>query len=195
MNNPMQSLEGQLLIAMPSMGDPRFDRTVIYLCAHSADGAMGFVVNRIMEQPSVPDFLKQLNIISEDEEGGLSDRVRGMQLHMGGPVEPGRGFVLHSPDYQSETTLKIDEGVSLTATLEILRAIAIDSGPKNVLLALGYSGWAGGQLEEEIVSNGWLTSPSDPALLFDTVNDTKYDRALQRMGINPSLLSGEAGHA
>ena len=195
MKKPMQSLEGQLLIAMPNMGDPRFERTVIYLCAHSGDGAMGFVVNRVMEQPSVPDFLKQLNIIEEAEEASLPQAMRSLQLHMGGPVEPGRGFVLHSPEYQSDTTLRIDDGVALTATLEILRAIAIGAGPRQVLLALGYSGWAGGQLEEEIVSNGWLTSPADPSLLFDPANETKYDRALKRMGITPSLLSGDAGHA
>ena len=195
MKDPMDTLEGQLLIAMPNMGDPRFERTVIYLCAHSREGAMGFVINRTMEQPTIPDFLKQLNIIAEGEEDTISDELRRMSLHIGGPVEPGRGFVLHSPEYESDTTLKIDPGVSLTATLEILRAIAIGQGPKEILLALGYSGWAGGQLEEEIVSNGWLTSPSDPSLLFDPADETKYERALQRLGINPSLLSGDAGHA
>lgn len=195
MKQAMQSLEGQLLIAMPNMGDPRFERTVIYLCAHSREGAMGFVINRTMERPSVPDFLKQLNIIADGEERTLSEELRRMPLHMGGPVEPGRGFVLHSPDYRAESTLRIDDDVSLTATLEILRAIAVGRGPRAAMMTLGYSGWAGGQLEEEIVSNGWLTAPSDPELLFDTANDTKYERALQRLGINPSLLSGEAGHA
>lgn len=195
MKQAMQTLEGQLLIAMPNMGDPRFERTVIYLCAHSREGAMGFVINRTMDRPSIPDFLKQLNIIADGEEDTISEELRRMPLHMGGPVEPGRGFVLHSPDYRAESTLRIDEEVSLTATLEILRAIAVGRGPRAAMLTLGYSGWAGGQLEEEIVSNGWLTSPSDPELLFDPANDTKYDRALQRLGINPSLLSGEAGHA
>lgn len=195
MKQAMQTLEGQLLIAMPNMGDPRFERTVIFLCAHSREGAMGFVINRTMDRPSIPDFLKQLNIIADGEEDTISEELRRMPLHMGGPVEPGRGFVLHSPDYRAESTLRIDEEVSLTATLEILRAIAVGRGPRAALLTLGYSGWAGGQLEEEIVSNGWLTSPSDPELLFDPANDTKYDRALQRLGINPSLLSGEAGHA
>ncbi|GIL02038.1 MAG: UPF0301 protein [Alphaproteobacteria bacterium] len=195
MKQAMQTLEGQLLIAMPNMGDPRFERTVIFLCAHSREGAMGFVINRTMDRPSIPDFLKQLNIIADGEEDTISEELRRMPLHMGGPVEPGRGFVLHSPDYRAESTLRIDEEVSLTATLEILRAIAVGRGPRAALLTLGYSGWAGGQLEEEIVSNGWLTSSSDPELLFDPANDTKYDRALQRLGINPSLLSGEAGHA
>jgi len=191
----METLEGQLLIAMPNMSDPRFERAVIYLCAHSREGAMGFVVNRTMEQPTLPDFLKQLNIVSDGEERAIPQALRRMPLHSGGPVEPGRGFVLHSPDYRAETTLPIDAGVSLTATLEILRAIATGKGPRDVILALGYSGWAGGQLEEEIASNGWLTSPSDPELLFDGADETKYERALRRMGINPSLLSGEAGHA
>ena len=191
----MEPLEGQLLIAMPNMSDPRFERAVIFICAHSREGAMGFVVNRAMEQPTLPDFLKQLNIVDDAGEGSIPPELRRMPLRTGGPVEPGRGFVLHSPDYRSDTTLPIDAGVSLTATLEILRAIATGRGPRDIILALGYSGWASGQLEDEIAANGWLTSPSDPALLFDPDDDTKYERALRRMGINPSLLSGEAGHA
>jgi putative transcriptional regulator len=194
-NDKMQTLEGQLLIAMPNMGDPRFERTVIFLCAHSPDGAMGFVVNRTMEQPSIPDFLKQLNIITDEEDITISEELQRMPLHIGGPVEPGRGFVLHSSEYRSDSTLRIDANISLTATLEILRAIATGNGPREVLLALGYSGWAGGQLEEEIASNGWLTSPADPTLLFDPTDEAKYERALRSMGINPSLLSGDAGHA
>jgi len=189
------TLEGQFLIAMPSMGDPRFERTVIFLCAHSQDGAMGFVVNQVMERPSLPDFMRQLSIIADDEEDRMPEELQQMPLHTGGPVEPGRGFVLHSPEYHLETTVRIDEQVSLTATLEILRAIATGRGPERVMLALGYSGWAGGQLEEEIAANGWLTSPADASLVFDRADETKYERALRNLGIDPSLLSGEAGHA
>ena len=188
-------LSGQLLVAMPGMGDPRFERTVIYLCAHSRDGAMGFVINQVMERPSLPDFMRQLSIIGEDEEDRMPDELRRAPLHTGGPVEPGRGFVLHSPEFHLETTVRIDDEVSLTATLEILRAIATGRGPERVMLALGYSGWASGQLEEEIAANGWLTSPADAALVFDGANETKYERALRKLGIDPSLLSGEAGHA
>lgn len=189
------TLEGQFLIAMPSMGDPRFERTVIYLCAHSQEGAMGFVINQVMERPSVPEFLRQLSIIGEDESEPVSAELERMPLHTGGPVEPGRGFVLHSPDYALETTVSIDPEVSLTATLEILRAIATGRGPRHVMLALGYSGWASGQLEEEIASNGWLTAHADTALLFDRADESKYERALRGLGIDPGLLSGEAGHA
>lgn len=195
MSDDLHKLEGQFLIAMPSMGDPRFERTVIYLCAHSREGAMGFVINQTMERPTVPEFLRQLNIINEDEVDNVPEALRALPLHTGGPVEPGRGFVLHSPEYALDTTVRIDPNVSLTATLEILRAIATGRGPRHILLALGYSGWAAGQLEEEIASNGWLTSPADAALLFDLSQDGKYERALQKLGINPSLLSGDAGHA
>ncbi|MCG6859575.1 MAG: YqgE/AlgH family protein [Salaquimonas sp.] len=195
MNDKTDSLEGQFLIAMPSMGDPRFERTVIYLCAHSQEGAMGFVINQVMERPSMLDFMRQLSIISEDEEDGIPEELQHTPLHTGGPVEPGRGFVLHSPEYHLETTVRVDDQVSLTATLEILRAIATGRGPKRVMLALGYSGWASGQLEEEIAANGWLTSPADAAILFDAADESKYERALRRLGIDPSFLSGEAGHA
>jgi len=195
MDDDTDSLEGQFLIAMPNMGDPRFERAVVYLCAHSQEGAMGFVINQTMERPSVPDFFSQLNIIAEGEEDKMPQEVRDLPLHTGGPVEPGRGFVLHSPEFHLETTVRIGDDISLTATLEILRAIAMGRGPRQILMALGYSGWAGGQLEEEIAANGWLTSPGDPALLFDHNHETKYERALRSLGINPSLLSGEAGHA
>ncbi len=195
MDDKTDSLEGQFLIAMPGMGDPRFERTVIFLCAHSNDGAMGFVVNQVMERPSLPDFMRQLSIISDDEDDIISDELEQMPLHTGGPVEPGRGFVLHSPDFHLETTVRIDEQVSLTATLEILRAIATGRGPERAMLALGYSGWASGQLEEEIAANGWLTSPADATLVFDRGDDTKYERALRNLGIDPSFLSAEAGHA
>ncbi len=191
----IETLQGQFLIAMPNMGDTRFEKSVVYLCAHSADGAMGFVINRTLEKPSIPDFLHQLNIVTEEERDEMPAQLRLAPLYSGGPVEPGRGFVLHSPDYTSETTLVIEDAVSLTATLEILRAISLGRGPRSVFMALGYSGWAGGQLEEEIAANGWLTCRSDAGLIFDRDQDTKYSRALRGMGVNPLLLSGQAGHA
>ena len=191
----IETLQGQFLIAMPNMGDTRFEKSVVYLCAHSADGAMGFVINRTLDTPTIPQFLHQLNIVSEEERDAMPPALAQAPLYSGGPVEPGRGFVLHSPDYTSETTLTIDESVSLTATLEILRVISLGRGPSRVFMALGYSGWAAGQLEEEIAANGWLTCTADSGLIFDRDQETKYTRALRSMGINPLLLSAQAGHA
>jgi putative transcriptional regulator len=180
---------------MPNMGDPRFERSVVYLCAHTREGAMGFIVNKVLEKPTIPDFLLQLNIIDDAEKRTLAQQLAGTPLHNGGPVEPGRGFVLHSPDYGAESTLAIDANISLTATLEILRAIVLGKGPKQAMIALGYSGWASGQIEEEIASNAWIISKADPGIVFDGGHEAKYDRALRQMGINPHLLSGQAGHA
>jgi putative transcriptional regulator len=191
----METLQGQFLIAMPNMGDTRFEKSVVYLCAHSADGAMGFVINRTLETPTIPQFLHQLNIVNDEERDAMPPELSQAPLYSGGPVEPGRGFVLHSPDYHSETTIAIDETVSLTATLEILRVISLGRGPGRVFMALGYSGWAAGQLEEEIAANGWLTCNADSGLIFDRDQDTKYTRALRSMGVNPLLLSTQAGHA
>ncbi|MCB1455018.1 MAG: YqgE/AlgH family protein [Nitratireductor sp.] len=195
MHSDMDTLEGQFLIAMPNMGDQRFERTVVYICSHSHEGAMGLVVNRSLEKPGIVEFFEQLNIVTGDETLALPAEIRATQLGVGGPVEPGRGFVLHSPDFQSENTMLIDADVCLTATLEILRAIARGTGPQKAMIALGYAGWGSGQLEEEISSNGWLTSQADSSIIFDPYNDTKYERALRNMGINPLLLSAESGHA
>ena len=195
MNGDMETLEGQFLIAMPNMGDQRFERTVVYMCSHSPEGAMGLVINRSLEKPGIADFFEQLNILTGDEKNVLPDAVRSSQLGVGGPVEPGRGFVLHSPDFRSDNTMVIDADVCLTATLEILRAIARGRGPRRAMIALGYAGWGTGQLEEEISSNGWLTSQADSSIIFDPHNETKYERALRNMGINPLLLSADAGHA
>jgi putative transcriptional regulator len=191
----IETLQGQFLIAMPNMGDTRFEKSVVYLCAHSPDGAMGFVINRPLDTPTIPQFLHQLNIVTEEERDVMPPELAQGPLYSGGPVEPGRGFVLHSPDYTSETTLAIDDAVSLTATLEILRVISLGRGPSRVFMALGYSGWAAGQLEEEIAANGWLTCTADSGLIFDRDQETKYTRALRSMGINPLLLSAQAGHA
>lgn len=182
------SLTGQLLVAMPSMTDPRFERTVIYVCAHSAEGAMGLVVNRLIDSLTFPGLLEQLGI----ETSGLDD---DLPIHFGGPVESSRGFVLHSADYVQDSTLVIEHDVALTATIDVLRAIASGQGPRRRVMALGYAGWAPGQLDAEIQANGWLLVPPDQELLFDADNDTKWDRALAKLGIDLSLLSSEAGHA
>lgn len=189
-------LDGQLLVAMPAMADPRFSRAVIYLCAHSSDGAMGIIINQHAPHISFCELLEQLNIASEDEAIRMPTDLRSMAVHVGGPVETGRGFVLHSSDYYADdSTLPIDEGVCLTATIDILRAMARGSGPDQALLALGYAGWAPGQLENEIQSNGWLHCPADSELIFDRNIDAKYHRALTKIGIDPSRLVNDSGHA
>jgi putative transcriptional regulator len=189
-------LDGHLLIAMPSMGDPRFARSVVYLCAHSSDGAMGIVINKLATEVNFRELLVQLDIVQARNEQHLPSGVDQVRVHRGGPVETGRGFVLHSSDFFLENaTLPIADGVCLTATLEILRAISEGRGPRRALLALGYAGWAPGQLEFEIQANGWLHSPTDRGILFDDDIDSKYDRALAKIGVEPGMLSGEAGHA
>ena len=188
-------LDGQLLIAMPIMTDKRFARSVIYMCAHSAEGAMGLIINQRASHISFSELMKQLSIVpdgSDDIEIELAD----MDVHVGGPVETGRGFVLHSADYYAaDSTLPIDEGVSLTATIDILKAIAGGKGPDRAILALGYAGWRAGQLESEIAANGWLHCSADADLLFDRDLEQKYERALSKIGIDPSHLVSEAGHA
>lgn len=189
------SLTGQFLIAMPGMGDQRFEKSVIFVCAHSEDGAMGFIINQSMMSPDIGEFFTKLEIITDEEQDTVSEELAHRSLNMGGPVEPGRGFVLHTPDYESETSLKIGDNVCLTATLEILRAIAMGRGPEQILLVLGYSGWGAGQLESEIISNGWLNCEADHDILFDQNHETKYERALAILGVDPLLLSSESGHA
>ena len=189
-------LDGQLLIAMPVMSDPRFARSVIYLCAHSEDGAMGLIINQRASHISFPDLLERLGIATEDADDGTAEDTGSMSIHVGGPVETGRGFVLHSSDYFAEdSTLTIEDGVCLTATLDILKAIAAGNGPDRAILALGYAGWSPGQLEIEIQANGWLNCPADPDLIFDKNLETKYARALAKIGIDPSHLVSDAGHA
>ncbi|MEL7525736.1 MAG: YqgE/AlgH family protein [Pseudomonadota bacterium] len=190
------SLEGQFLIAMPSMADSRFEHSVIYLCSHSDQGAMGLVVNQIARHLSLEELLIQLDILNDESAIRLPDSVRDMNVHKGGPVEVERGFVLHSDDFMlNQSTLTIDNGICLTATLEILRALAQGDGPEQAILALGYAGWAPGQLENEIQANGWLTAPADPEILFDTDFGAKWHRALGSMGIDPAMLYTDAGHA
>jgi putative transcriptional regulator len=181
-------LSGQFLAAMPAMGDPRFERALIYICAHSEDGAMGLVVNQPLEELKFPDILEQMGI----ESSPACDRII---VHCGGPVEAARGFVLHSSDYQMDGTLVVNESVALSATTEILKSIAYGTGPKKCLMALGYAGWGEGQLDEEIKSNAWLNVPVDSGLLWSEDSDSKWDRALGTLGISPAALVGEAGHA
>lgn len=189
-------LDGQMLIAMPSMRDERFMRSVIYICAHSSDGAMGIVVNQLAGDIDFPKLLVKLDVIPEDQRIQLPSDARSMQVLKGGPVETQRGFVLHSADYFMEnSTLPIDDGICLTATIDILKAIAHGSGPANAILALGYAGWAPGQLESEIQDNGWLHCSADRDLIFGEDAGGKYFRALQKLGIQPGMLSSEAGHA
>jgi putative transcriptional regulator len=188
-------LDGKILVAMPTMRDERFARSVIYICAHSADGAMGIVINQPAKNIKFPDLLKQLGVIE-----GVSDMraPRGAPIRVvnGGPVESGRGFVLHTNDvFIDNSTMPIEDNICLTATLDILRSIAVGEGPEQALLALGYAGWDAGQLEREIHANGWLHCEADQDIVFDAEVDTKYARALRKIGIDPAMLSSEAGHA
>jgi putative transcriptional regulator len=189
-------LEGQVLVAMPGMVDQRFARSVIYLCAHSKEGAMGIVVNQRAKRIKFSDLLVQLEVINEQDVIQLPRRADGMQVLKGGPVETQRGFVLHSSDYHvADTTMPIDKTVSLTATVDILRAIAQGAGPYQAVLALGYAGWSPGQLEKEIQQNGWLSCEADADLVFGADLDLKYGRAMRKIGIDPAMLVSEAGHA
>ena len=188
-------LDGQLLVAMPGVGDPRFERAVIYLCAHSPDGAMGIRINQAAPQLTFPDVLSRLNIMPEGDIR-LPKEASVLPVHRGGPVETSRGFVLHSADYViDDSTLLIDDGICLTATLEILKAIAAGNGPSQALLALGYAGWGPGQLEHELQANGWLNCPARPEILFTPNLDRKYDIALADIGIDPAMLSSVGGSA
>ncbi len=189
-------LDGQMLVAMPVMEDERFARSVIYVCAHSSEGAMGIIVNRPAGSIDFPELLVQLDIISESDHIKLPETAESMKVLKGGPVETGRGFVLHSSDFFiKDATLPIDDDICLTATLDILKAIARGAGPKHAILALGYAGWAPGQLETEIQSNGWLHCPADPELVFGNDIEDKYLRALRKIGIDPGMLSNASGHA
>ncbi len=189
-------LDGQLLIAMPVMDDERFARSVIYVCAHSSEGAMGIIVNRPAGSLDFSDLLVQLDIIKKGDRISLPESAESMKVLKGGPVETGRGFVLHSSDFFiQDATLPIDDGICLTATVDILKAIASGGGPKHAILALGYAGWAPGQLENEIQGNGWLHCAADADLIFGRDVEEKYLRALNKIGIDPAMLSAEAGHA
>ncbi|MDZ4790594.1 MAG: YqgE/AlgH family protein [Hyphomicrobiales bacterium] len=188
-------LEGQLLIASPSMLDPRFARTVVYLCAHTASGAMGIVINQPAPNIRFSNLLEQLDIIGENDIMPAT-QVQDMAVHLGGPVEKSRGFVLHSSDYfVRNSTLTVGSSICLTATIDILKALAAGSGPDRALMALGYAGWGAGQLESEIASNSWLNCDADADLIFNSDAAIKYELAFAKIGIDPAFLVSEAGHA
>jgi putative transcriptional regulator len=189
-------LDGQLLVAMPGMPDQRFARSVIYVCAHSEEGAMGIIVNRPARKVTFSELLIQLEVIRPDEAIRLPAQAEAVQVLKGGPVETGRGFVLHSNDFFIDnSTLPIDSAVSLTATIDILRAIARGDGPDRAILALGYAGWSAGQLEAELQENGLLNIPADASLIVDEALGSKYERALHKVGIDLGRLSSDLGHA
>ena len=182
-------LSGQLLIAMPGMGDPRFARSVVYICAHSEDGAMGLIVNKPTPEVRFSELLEQLEIPAGAE-------MRDIRVHFGGPVDNARGFVLHSTDYSSgRATLRVDDSVAMTATLDVLEELAHGRGPSSSLLALGHAGWGPGQLEDEIARNGWLTAKARSDIVFGRANEHKWSAALKSLGVDPLTLSSEAGRA
>lgn len=184
-------LTGKILIAMPGMADPRFRRSVVLICAHSDEGAMGLVLNRPLPEIDFGDLLEQLDIDADED-------LRPIEVRFGGPVEPGRGFVLHNvPEHgdDPEGQLRIGQALAMTTTREILEDLARGEGPESAVLALGYTGWGPGQLESEMLQNGWLTGERADALIFDLSHDDKWQRALRAQGIDPSVLSGVAGHA
>lgn len=179
---------------MPGMADPRFDRAVIYVCSHSDEGAMGLVINKLCDNIDFPNLLTQLKIDLEGYKGN-KHKLNDITLHEGGPVETGRGFILHSADYVQETTLIVSETIALTATVDILTAIAGSKGPQNYLIALGFSGWGRGQLENEILRNSWLSIEADEELVFRTDLELKLPRALAKLGVDISMLSTQCGTA
>ncbi len=182
-------LEGKLLIAMPGMSDPRFERSVIFMCSHSHDGAMGLIINKPIDGLSFRELMIKFDI-------DATQTAAGTPILFGGPVQTGRGFVLHSADYASQdATLPFAGGISLTATVDVLRAIAEGHGPKKALLALGYAGWGSGQIENEILANGWIHCDADQKLVFDTPDNAKWETAIAKLGADISGLSSEAGHA
>lgn len=181
-------LTGQFLIAMPNMPDPRFAHSVIYMCTHNATGAMGLIINRLYAAIDARALFDQLHI-------PVTEKAPSLRIHHGGPVESGRGFILHSDDYMQDTSMRIEGEVAMTATLDILQAISEGKGPSQAMLVLGYAGWGAGQLDAEIQAGGWLTVPADMSLLFDDDTETKWERSIQKLGFSPGLLSTEMGHA
>lgn len=186
--DPTGYLEGQLLLAMPGMTDPRFERSVIYVCSHSEEGAMGLVVNNPIPNLTFDSLLAQLNIEGDDS-------TPEFLIHAGGPVDTGRGFVLHSPDFVEDRSVKLAGDVALTATVDILKALADESGPKRHIIMLGYAGWGPGQLEDEINQNAWLSTEPTGEVLFETPDEQKWPRAMESLGVDIAMLSSEAGHA
>lgn len=189
-------LEGQLLLAMPSMTDPRFDRSVIYICTHTEDGAMGLIINRHCPNIDFPSLLEQLDVdLDSDDYAYSANALEDIIMHEGGPVEVGRGFILHSADYVQESTLIISETIALTATIDILSAIACGEGPKDFLVALGYAGWSSKQLDAELQKNNWLSIEADDELVFRTDLYLKWPRAMAKLGVDITKLSANVGNA
>lgn len=186
--NPPDWLTGQLLIAMPAMGDSRFAQSVIFICSHTEEGAMGVVLNQPLRAPKFADLMSQLNVEP-------SPPKRELALGVGGPVDETRGFVLHSTDWLSDASLQVDDTRALSANLDILQAVAGGGGPEKAVLLLGYTGWGAGQLDQEMRQNSWLSVAADDAIIFDTSYNTKWQRALRKLGIDPGMLSGAAGRA
>ena len=182
-------LTGRLLLAMPAMGDPRFHKAVIYMCAHDDKGAMGLVINHILPGIDLKSLLEQLNIDSDNTQ------TPERPVLSGGPVETARGFVLHSTDFEQSDTIKIDDTFSVTGTIDALKAIGGGEGPEKMLFILGYAGWSAGQLDEELQQNAWLVADPDPDLIFESSAEEKWMKAVQKLGIDPGMLSGEAGRA
>jgi putative transcriptional regulator len=187
-------LNDHFLVAMPNMDDERFARSVIYICAHSEDGAMGFIINQ-PQKLEFKDLLIQIGLVNEEDAIKLPEEARDFIVRAGGPVDKGRGFVIHSDDYMVSSTLPVSENICLTATVDILRAISGGKGPLQAMMTLGYSGWGPGQLEQEIIQNGWLTCPASNTVLFDENITRTYERALAMIGVDPHRLSHEFGHA
>ena len=187
-NNNNQFLSGQCLVATPSMEDARFEHAVIFVCAHSKEGAMGIIINRKIEQVTFSDILEQLELFPSKD-------ILINDVLYGGPVETVRGFVLHSSDYRQSGTLVVNDNIALTATIDILKELANGKGPKNAIIALGYAGWASDQLENEIKQNAWLSLPADAELLFNTPIEKKWELAYSKIGIDPSMLSISGGNA
>jgi putative transcriptional regulator len=194
-DTPSPYLNGQLLLAMPHMGDERFSRAVIYVCLHSSTGAMGVIINRPIAGIDITDLLSQLDISEASKRKDLTPIASRLSVLQGGPVESKRGFIVHSSDFSDSATQPISEGVSLTGTLDVLKAMVEGSGPSKALLILGYAGWGAGQLEKEIQANAWLHCPATPELVFDIAPHKKYDYALRKIGVDLLNLSSEAGHA
>lgn len=189
------NLAGMMLVAMPGMPDNRFDRSVVFLCSYDDQGAMGLIINQVSDDVTFETVIEQLELKPSADMPAAKPDLSGYHVHCGGPVEPGRGFVLHSSDYQHPQSLVIGEQFALSATVEVLEAIAQGKGPARVIFALGYAGWSAGQLDQEIQANGWLLAPADEHVIFDLADDAKWLGALGKLGIDPSALSSKAGHA
>ena len=192
----MESLKGQFLVAMPAMGDERFHESVIYVVGHGDEGAMGLMVNQPLEDLKFVDVLEELGISKPDEGIKVPSRIREREVLRGGPVQRGRGFVLHTPDYfREENSYAVNDEICLTATLDVLKSMAFHDKPSDAVFALGYCGWAPGQLENELAQNAWLTVQAKPEVIFDLPAEKRLPAAMELLGIDFATLSDQAGHA